>query len=84
MRIAAVLHSSTGLSNSNTIEVYLDGKKYDVSHEPLGPLGTTQVKVLSRFYYLPVGTHKISIIAHMPDGTEATKHFKVTIVSYAP
>jgi hypothetical protein len=81
MRIAAVAHSSTGFSNADTIEVWIDGTKYGVSHEPLG---TTNMKILNSFFYIPVGTHKITIFARMPDGTKITKHRTVTVVNYAP
>ena len=81
VRIAAVAHSSTGFSRANTIEVWIDGTKYGESHDPLG---TTNVKILNSFFYVPVGTHKITIFAHMPDGTKITKHRTVTVVNYAP
>lgn len=81
MRIAAVAHSSTGFSFADTIEVWIDGTKYGVSHDPVG---TANVKILNSFFYVPVGTHKITIFAHMPDGTKITKHRTVTIVNYTP
>jgi hypothetical protein len=81
IRIAAVAHSSTGFNNADTIEVWIDGTKYGASHEPLG---TTNVKILNSFFYVPVGTHKITIFAHMPDGTKITKHRTVTVVNYTP
>jgi hypothetical protein len=78
MRIAAVAHSSTGF---NAIEVWIDGTKYDASREPLGQ---TQVKILNSFYYVPVGTHKVTIFARMSDGTKIIKHRTVTVVNYTP
>jgi len=81
LRFAAILHSSTGLSRANTIELWVDGTKYGDSAEPLG---TTQVKIMNRFFYVPVGTHKVTVFAHMPDGTKIIKHRTVTIVNYAP
>ena len=81
LRFAAILHSSTGLGRANTIELWVDGTKYGDSAEPLG---TTQVKIMNRFFYLPVGTHKITIIAHLPDATKIVKTRTVTIVSYKP
>ena len=65
MRIAAVARSSTG---ADTIEVWIDGTKYDTSHA-----GTADVKMMNSFYYVPVGTHKISIFARMADGTQDSK-----------
>jgi hypothetical protein len=76
MRIAAVASSSTGFDN---IQVWIDGKKYDSSHA-----GTANVKMLNNFYYVPVGTHKLSIFAERLDGTKITKQFKLTVVSYMP
>jgi len=78
LRIAAVAHSSTGF---NAIEVWIDGTKYDATREPLGQ---TQVKILNSFYYVPVGTHKITIFARMTDGTKIIKHRTVTVVNYTP
>lgn len=87
MRIAAVAHadfmagSFPGSSKTDTIEVWIDGTRYGVSRDPLG---TTNMKIFNQFFYIPVGTHKISIVAHMPDGTRVVKHRTVTIVSYKP
>src|SRR4051812_14253261 len=74
MRIAAVASSSTGFDN---IQVWIDGKKYDFSHA-----GTANVKMINAFYYVPVGTHKVSIFAERLDGTKITKSFKVNVVNY--
>jgi len=76
MRIAAVARSSTG---ADTIEVWIDGTKYDTSHA-----GTADVKMMNSFYYVPVGTHKITIFARMTDGTKIIKHRTVTVVNYTP
>jgi hypothetical protein len=76
MRIAAIASSSTGFDN---IQVWIDGKKYDFSHA-----GTANVKMLNNFYYVPVGTHKVSIFAERLDGTKISKHFNVTVVNYTP
>ena len=79
MRIAAVARNSTGFTRADTIEVWIDGKKYGASFA-----GTAHVRRLSSFYYVPVGTHKITIFARTPDGTKITKHRTVTVVNYAP
>jgi hypothetical protein len=87
MRIAAVARANfmagsfPGSSKDDTIQVWIDGTRYGVSHDPLG---TTNVKILNSFFYIPVGTHKITILAHMPDGTKIVKHRTVTIVNYTP
>ena len=82
-RIAAVTRAdfTAGSSKAGTIEVWIDGTKYGESYEPLG---TTNVKILNSFFYVPVGTHKVTIFAHMPDGTKIIKHRTVTVVNYAP
>jgi hypothetical protein len=59
--------------------VWIDGKKYDFSHA-----GTANVKMLNSFYYVPAGTHKISVFAERLDGSKITKQFKVTVVNYTP
>ena len=83
MRVAAVTRAdfTPGSSKVGTIEVWIDGTKYGESYEPLG---TTNVKILNSFFYVPVGTHKVTIFAHLPDGTKITKHRTVTVVNYAP
>lgn len=76
MRIAAVARNSTGASD---VEVWIDGKKYGASHA-----GTANVKILNSFFYVPVGTHNITIFSRMTDGSKITKHRIVTVVNYTP